>query len=158
MKSLHFFSSANHSRMSIDLVEDLVDEPKSELSQSAPSPFPSDLPLRRSEHFLCRVYSTILPDSACQVAGRLYAAELARQRAGAGPGSSAGSAHGGSSGREGEGPGSGGPAWQSDRKESVPPPVPEEPEPEAVQHEDSGIRSRDGDPVSVRPPDYDAPS
>ncbi|RDX53887.1 hypothetical protein OH76DRAFT_1553326 [Lentinus brumalis] len=160
---------ANHSRMSIDLVEELVDEPKSELSQSAPSPFPSDLSASRSGapsiSYAASIVQSYRKYSASQVAGRLYAAELARQRAGAGPGSSAGSPYGGSSSREGESPGSGGPAWQSDRKESVPPPVPEEPEPEAVQHEDSGIRFRDGDPVSVRvedlvnrPPDYDAPS
>ncbi|KAI0720327.1 hypothetical protein C8T65DRAFT_634127 [Cerioporus squamosus] len=151
-----------------DLVEGLVDEPKSDLSPSGSSPFSSDLsPSRYGAPTVPYAASTILPDdSASQVAGRLYAAELARERAGAGPGSSAGAAYAGSSsGREGDGNGAGGPAWMSDRKESVPPPVPEEPEPEAVQHQDSGIRFRDGDPVSVhvedlvdRPPDYDAPS
>lgn len=151
----------------IDLVEDLVDEPKSDVSRPASSPFPSDLaPSQYGAPTAPYAASTILPDdSASQVAGRLYAAELARQRAEGEHGSSSGAAYGGSSsGQEASGHGAGGPAWSTDRKQPVPPPVPEEPEPEAVQHQDSGIRFRNGDPVSMnvedlveRPPDYDAP-
>ena len=101
--------------------------------------------------------STIAPDdSASQVAGRLYAAELARQQHASGPTAHA-HASGSSSGREG----------RSDRKgPTVPPAVPEDPEPEAVQHQDSGLRFRDGAVLpsasllesgsDERPPDYDA--
>lgn len=124
-------------------------EPKPDTGSSAPftsgdawhsaSPFhlPSNAPYAES---------TLAPsDSASQVAGRLYAAELAAQRsAQANPASASHSSPApGSRFNLPWGAGSG--VWRSDRKEARPPPVPEVPEEEAVQHQDSGIRFRDGD-------------
>ncbi|KAI1796182.1 hypothetical protein LXA43DRAFT_656690 [Ganoderma leucocontextum] len=138
-----------------DLVEDLADESKPDVDSSTPfqggdiwrsaSPIHPQFNTPYAE-------STIAPsDSASQVAGRLYAAELATQRlAGqpAGPGSSAqvdpaSQYSPGRASRFNLPPGSG--AWRPDRKDAVPPPVPEVPEEEAVQHQDSGIRFRDGE-------------
>ncbi|PIL37338.1 hypothetical protein GSI_01031 [Ganoderma sinense ZZ0214-1] len=151
-----------------DLVEDLVDEPKPDTDSSAPftgrdSIWRSTSPFHPSPN-APNAESTLAPsDSASQVAGRLYAAELAAQRLAAGqptgPGFPAAAqanpvaSHSRSSPAPTPGsrfnlpPGSG--AWRSDRKEAreaaVPPPVPEVPEEEAVQHQDSGIRFRDGE-------------
>ena len=152
--SISFGCSANSCNVRSDLVEDLVDEPKPDGDSLAPSagrdtwrsasPFypPSNAPYAES---------TLAPsDSASQVAGRLYAAELAAQATG--PGSSAAAQANPASAAPTPGsrfnlpPRLG--AWRSDRKEAqaaVPPPVPEVPEEEAVQHQDSGIRFRDGE-------------
>ncbi len=140
-------------------MEGLADEPKPGSDSSAPfaghdtwrsaNPFrpPPNAPYAES---------TLAPsDSASQVAGRLYAAELAAQRLGgvqptAGPGSSA---QANPASQRSPTPGSrfnlpsGSGAWRSDRKGTVPSPVPEVPEEEAVQHQDSGIRFRDGELV-----------
>ena len=109
-------------------------------------------------------------DSASQVAGRLYAAELAQQRLAALRAQEHGAEPSGSAAEAGAAP-----AWARDRKEPIPPTVPEEQEPEeAVQHQDSGFRFRDGElppgvlPVGLhgapsqedaeRPPEYGAGS
>ncbi|KAI0774472.1 hypothetical protein C8Q74DRAFT_837659 [Fomes fomentarius] len=155
----HRLSLSGRQRGGRDLVEDLAEDPKSDTAPSSATIFTSQLSGSPGPPSVPYEASTILPDdSASQVAGRLYAAELARQHA-PGPTLHAGS----SSGRE-----DGRPAGtrRSDRKQPIPPPVPEEPEPEAVQHQDSGIRFRDGPllppaglpiaDLAERPPDYDA--
>ncbi|TBU39695.1 hypothetical protein BD309DRAFT_1011845 [Dichomitus squalens] len=141
-----------------DLVDDLVDEPKTDMDSSAPfmsgdlwrSTSPLQVPPNAPY-----AESTLAPsDSASQVAGRLYAAELAaQQRLGqpirTGPSSQTGPASGSQPGPDtgsGFDPSSAGVArLRPDRKGPAPPPVLEEPEEEAVQHQDSGIRFRDGE-------------
>ena len=142
-----------------------MDEPKTDMGSSVPfiasdpwrsaSPFepPSNPPYAES---------TIAPsDSASQVAGRLYAAELAAQQRLGQPIRTGLSSHTGTPSGSQPGPdadfglnpssaAAGG--WRSDRKEPAPPPVPEEPEEEAVQHQDSGIRFRDGE--LLPPPEF----
>ncbi|KAL1946494.1 hypothetical protein VTO73DRAFT_14598 [Trametes versicolor] len=150
-----------------DLVEDLIEDDKPGGSDTGPprtssTPFrsePSDAstPWRAGTPVL-QLYpppaSSVGPDdSASQVAGRIYAAELAQQhrdaRAAAGASSStlAGPASG-----SGSGPGADS-HRSRDRKDPLPLPVPEEPE--AVQHEDSGIRFREGALPLVPPADVE---
>lgn len=96
-------------------------------------------------------------DSASQVAGRIYAAELAQQHRDARAAGASSSALAPAS-RSGPGADS---HRSRDRKDPLPLPVPEEPE--AVQHEDSGIRFREGtlpvppaevDRIEEEPPEY----
>ncbi|KAI9000818.1 hypothetical protein BD414DRAFT_518993 [Trametes punicea] len=145
----HRISISGRKRGGRDLVEGLVEFPKSGsdvdpsstgLSMSEPwrsgtlnyASFPS-VPYAAS--------STVAPeDSASQVAGRIYAAELVQgaQSSSRGAGQSTGDS----------GPSSGA---TPDTKQPIPPSVPEEPEMEAVQHQDSGIRFRDGDIPPMQP-------
>ncbi|KAI0832617.1 hypothetical protein BC628DRAFT_1347523 [Trametes gibbosa] len=148
-----------------DLVEDLMENgERGDGSDAGPAPSAplmsevsapaSASPWRAGTPTHYTAPSTVGPDdSASQVAGRIYAAELAQQQrafAGFQPGGGASSASGsqwGAGPSYGPGPGSrpgsraGG---DRDRKE---PRVAEEPEPESMQHEDSGIRFREGDIV-----------
>ncbi|KAI0660789.1 hypothetical protein C8Q70DRAFT_972484 [Cubamyces menziesii] len=150
----HRISLSGRRRGGRDLVEDLVDNDKggSDIDPSTTTPYMSDVsastPWRSGgDNGLAPptapyAASTVGPDdSASQVAGRIYAAELAQQHALAGS-----SRNAGPSALAGLGPGMG-----LDRKDPIPPTVPEEPEIEAVQHQDSGIRFREGDIPPVLP-------
>ncbi|OJT05341.1 hypothetical protein TRAPUB_3782 [Trametes pubescens] len=155
-----------------DLVEDLIVDDKPGGSDTGPSgtstafrsePSDASTPWRAGTPVL-QLHpppaSSVGPDdSASQVAGRIYAAELAQQRAAGAYAYASSSALAPVSGA------SGADSHRSrDRKDPLPlpPPVPEEPE--AVQHEDSGIRFREGalpvvppaevDRIEEEPPEY----
>ncbi|KAL7282560.1 hypothetical protein ACG7TL_004031 [Trametes sanguinea] len=147
----HRISLSGRRRGGRDLVEDLVEngKPGSDTDPSSTGPFMSDLsastPWRPGTpnygglpppSVPYAASSTVGPeDSASQVAGRIYAAEMAQ---------ASGSSR--SPGASLLGPGS-----RTDAKQPIPPSVPEEPEVEAVQHQDSGIRFRSGDVPPVLP-------
>ena len=139
-----------------DLVEEGLEaeEPKSDISSpwsgSHPEPLLGGPPTSHAGAPTAPYASTIAPDdSASQVAGRLYAAELAQQRLRA---PSHAPSQAGASGAAGAGAGAAGDSRDS---KVVPAAVPEEAEgePETVQHQDSGIRFRDGElpPVALPP-------
>ncbi|KAI0375864.1 hypothetical protein BV20DRAFT_959908 [Pilatotrama ljubarskyi] len=142
-----------------DLAEELTDDGKPGSDAGPPSTGPSkgaattSTPWRSGTPTLDvpsvrYALSTVGPDdSASQVAGRIYAAEMAQHA------HATSSRGGGVSGASGSGPSS-----RRERKEPVapappaPPALPEEPEVEALQHQDSGIRFREGDvPPAVLP-------
>ncbi|CDO73754.1 hypothetical protein BN946_scf185015.g82 [Trametes cinnabarina] len=149
----HRITLSGRKRGGRDMVEDLVEngKPGSDTDPSSTGPLMSDLSASTPWRSGTPTYgggvppvpyaasSTVGPeDSASQVAGRIYAAEMAQ--------ASGSSCNHGPSLLAGHVLGSG-----MDSKQPIPPSVPEEPEVEAVQHQDSGIRFRSGDIPPVLP-------
>ncbi|KAI0650535.1 hypothetical protein C8Q79DRAFT_1006790 [Trametes meyenii] len=171
-----------------DLVADLVEngKPGSDTDPSSTTPFMSqisgpgsgsgpwrsDTPTLQLAPPAPHAPSTVGPeDSASQVAGRIYAAELAQQAHEAGRSGGDSRAGRSTGGVSGSGPSSKADSRArsrgQDRKEFVAPQLPEddvaelEPDADAVQHQDSGIRFREGEmppalagEVDERPPEY----